>query len=95
MGTIYVCDKCKKQEAAMPRTGYSSPKEPKDWSRIDINMQIPGGHMQFLLLCKECLVTAGLGAIDKDRLISTNPTAEALYDAIVDIVQGEIEAYEP
>ena len=93
MGTIYVCDKCKKQAGPEVPKQYGT-AAPGGWINMTISISSPIYQSETYLICGTCIDTLGLGKKDNGKIVSTNPTAEALYDAIVDIVQGEIEAYE-
>ncbi len=90
MAVILVCDKCKKQE---PEREDTSLGYPAGWVKISINVQAPVYCSRTLLLCSECIVSMGLGKIIEDKLMSTNPPIDILYDLIADIVHDNMENY--
>lgn len=95
MSVILVCDKCKKQEAEDKKSNMNILGRPEGWVQLTITVQSPVYCNKSLLLCDKCIVSTGLGEVVDDKLKSTNPTADALYDVVAEIVQNEMEAYEP
>lgn len=78
--TIYICDRCKKEEI----TKFGNPD---GWKTIDIKLSNINYAASYYLLCKDC--SEKIGLIDskkEDKTSKEKPLAERLLDIIEEIV---------